>query len=102
MTHTTGKKSAEYRAYHHAKERCLNPNHPKYPDYGARGIEFRFTSFEQFLQHIGPRPQGLLLDRINNNGHYELGNVRWTDIVTSSVNRRPRTYTRRHGRFAIM
>jgi len=46
----------EYLAYTNARQRCLNKNHRSYPDYGGRGIEFRFTSFAEFLKEVG-RPK---------------------------------------------
>lgn len=52
----------EYQAYRHAIDRCNNERSTKYPDYGGRGIEFRFTSFEEFLAELGPRPDGKSLD----------------------------------------
>lgn len=68
----------EYRAYYSARSRCLHPNIDSYPFYGGRGIEFRFKSFEEFFDDIGfaPTPEHTL-DRIDTNGHYEPGNVRW-------------------------
>ncbi len=71
------KGTPEYLAFYNAKARCTNPKASEWKHYGGRGIEFRFTSFEQFLAEIGPRPPGLSLDRKENNGHYEPGNVRW-------------------------
>jgi hypothetical protein len=62
----------------HAKQRCTNPRDVKYPSYGGRGIDFRFTSFEQFFAEVGHRPFRETLDRINNEGHYEPGNVKWS------------------------
>ena len=71
-------RTPEYRAFVMAKSRCTNPNVKSWTDYGGRGIEFRFTSFEQFFAHIGPRPTPKhSVDRIENNGNYEVGNVRW-------------------------
>lgn len=71
--------SPEYRAYRHAKQRCENPNDPKYRIYGARGIEFRLISVDELLDEIGRRPTAQhSLDRIDTNGHYEKGNLRWT------------------------
>ena len=78
----------EYRAYSHAKYRCTKSSYPKWSDYGGRGIEFRFTSFEQFLAEVGPRPAGMSLERINNDGHYEPGNVRWATNKEQVSNRR--------------
>jgi hypothetical protein len=77
-----------YYIYHDAKRRCLNPNHQRFYDYGGRGIQFKFESFEEWLEEIGPRPTGFEQDRIDNNGHYEKGNVRWVDFATQQKNKR--------------
>lgn len=78
----------EYRAYSGAKNRCVSPSHNAYKWYGGRGIEFRFNSFEEFYAEVGPRPEGLTLDRIDNDGHYEKGNVRWANRLDQTHNRR--------------
>lgn len=87
----------EDRAYHAAKGRCNNPDNEAYLDYGGRGVTFCFTSFEEFYADVGPRPEGTdnkgkslwSLNRIDNNGNYEPGNVEWTDRSTQMSNRRP-------------
>jgi hypothetical protein len=85
-----GKETAEYRIFEAAKSRCTNPNHPAYRNYGGRGIKFLFTSFEQFIEHIGLRPgKEFSLDRINNDGNYEIGNVRWATRSQQGANKRP-------------
>jgi hypothetical protein len=82
-------KTPEYRCYISAKSRCNNPNLPEYQYYGGRGIEFRFSSFPEFLESIGPRPSRRhSIDRINNDGHYEPGNVRWATQIEQLRNRR--------------
>lgn len=87
-----GKRSAEYRIYIKAKSRCRNTNLPEYARYGARGIEFRFASFTEFLNEVGRRPTAeYSIDRINNNGHYEKGNVRWATKIEQARNKRNNT-----------
>lgn len=79
----------EYIAYVGAKTRCENPKATKYERWGGRGIEFRFASFEEFFAELGYRPSPKhSLDRIDNNGHYEAGNVRWATAVEQGFNRR--------------
>jgi hypothetical protein len=81
-------KTPEYDAFMAAKRRCTNPNHQSYKDYGGRGIKFLFDSLQQFLDEIGLRPEGMELDRIDNDGNYQPGNVRWATPSTNKANRR--------------
>lgn len=71
----------EYNAWRSMKVRCLNPSNEGYALYGGRGITIYGPwqeSFEAFFAHIGRRPSAQhSLDRIDNDGNYEPGNVRW-------------------------
>ena len=67
----------EYGAYYAAKRRCSPNNKEKRANYFDRGIVFGFTSFLQFYQEVGPRPDGMSLDREDNDKGYIPGNVRW-------------------------
>ena len=87
---TTGiwqKEHPELVAIAAAKQRCTNPNNPGYKNYGARGIQWRIT-YKALLAEIGQRPDGCSLDRIDNDGHYESGNIRWATRKQQNANRR--------------
>lgn len=72
-------KSSEYRSYFGAKNRCINLNCDRYENYGGRGIKFLFNSFEEFYKELGSKPSTKhSVDRINVNGNYEIGNVKWS------------------------
>ena len=84
-----GKEETEYRTYRSAKQRCNNPKNKAYPYYGGGGIQFKFDSYSSFLQEVGKKPSALhSLDRINVNGNYEAGNVRWATRLQQGSNRR--------------
>jgi hypothetical protein len=81
----------EYRAYESAKRRCTDTTRENWESYGGRGIKFLFTSFEQFFAELGfkPEPKHLYsLDRIDNNGNYEPGNIRWATQKQQLANKR--------------
>lgn len=77
-----------YWVYHDAKRRCESPAHKVYDNYGGRGIKFLFSSFVEWLTYMGERPLDFEMDRIDNNGHYVVGNLRWTDRATQQKNKR--------------
>lgn len=84
-----GAKSPEYRAYQNARQRCIDSRRREYKNYGGRGIKFLFKNFEDFITDIGDRPSARhSLDRIDNEGHYERGNVRWATLEEQCKNRR--------------
>jgi hypothetical protein len=82
-------KRPEYQIFCKIKGRCNNSANARYSDYGGRGIQMIFTSFDEFLADIGPRPTPQhSIDRIDNEGHYGPGNVRWATAKDQANNKR--------------
>lgn len=79
-----------YTAWLRMRQRCRNPKARVYRWYGGRGISIceRWESFDNFLEDMGKVPEGLELDRIDSNGHYEPSNCRYVDRITQIKNRR--------------
>jgi hypothetical protein len=89
--HTVGKKnSPSYSAWANMRNRCGNPGCSNYKNYGGRGINIckRWEKFENFIADMGEKPNGLSLERINNNGNYEPGNCRWATDKEQRRNKR--------------
>lgn len=76
------KNTTEYRIWTGIKNRCYNKNHHAYHNYGGRGVvmdESWRDNFKIFFDYIGHRQSpNVTLDRINNDGNYEPGNVKWS------------------------
>lgn len=86
-----GKQSPTYHSWVGMKTRCLDVSNKAYLKYGGRGIRMHsqwVDSFESFLAYMGPKPTKLhSIDRIDNNGNYEPGNVRWALPVVQQRNK---------------
>ncbi len=91
----------EYRIWYMMHVRTEDPSHVAYKHYGGRGIkvckewnkatyEDDTIAFKNFLDHIGKRPSmAYSVDRINVDGNYEPGNVRWATRKEQAANKRP-------------
>lgn len=83
--------SMEYRAWMHMKQRCCNPRHKQYPEYGGRGINVcdRWRNFDAFYEDMGDRPSPKhSLDRRNNDLGYSKDNCRWATRTEQNRNHR--------------
>jgi hypothetical protein len=90
---TNENRTIEYEAWISMKGRCGNPNATGFKNYGGRGIivcERWLKSYLAFLADMGRRPSpGHSIDRIDNDGNYEPGNVRWATRHEQNKNKRP-------------
>lgn len=88
-------KTPEYIIWQNIKARCFNSSSPHYHNYGGRGITMyqpwiaKPLLFYIYLNStIGLKPQDKSLDRIDNSGNYEPGNLRWANRQVQTVNQR--------------
>lgn len=89
-----------YRAWLDMRYRCRNPNNKAYKNYGGRGItvckEWN-ESFAAFLADMGECPEGLSLNRQNNELGYFKDNCRWTTVEVQQRNKRNNIYINYEG-----
>lgn len=101
MTHGTSRGDTKhdlYDTWSGIRKRCLTTTSQAYPRYGGRGITVcpEWDDFLTFVADVGPRPSALhSLDRIDNDGNYEPGNVRWATAKEQADNRGPMARLRR-------
>lgn len=96
----------EYGTWAKMIERCERPANRAYPNYGGRGIKVYAGwrhDFAAFFEYVGPRPSPAhTLDRIENDGHYEPGNVRWATRTEQNQNRRSTRHLSLNGETACI
>lgn len=98
------RRSATYNLWASMLQRCTNPNDRNYRSYGARGITVceRWHKFENFYADMGQKPEGMSLDRIDNDGGYNKDNCRWASLHTQSRNKRSNIFVSVQGRRMVL
>lgn len=85
------------RCFHRLNQRCNNPEHQRYKYYGGRSIKCLFKSSDEFINYVvnvlKVDPRGLEVHRINNDGHYELGNI---EFLTRAEHKAKHKEMRKH------
>lgn len=82
------------------KDRCYTENDKSFKNYGGRGIKifgewiYGFEKFRKYVEiNLWDRPEGYSIDRINNDGNYEPGNIRWATAQQQANNKRTHANT---------
>lgn len=83
-----------YNIWKSMKNRCNNPNDKDYPNYGGRGIDMNPEWLDVRIyvkdieSNLGKRPEGMTVDRIDNNKGYYIENLRYADASQQNINKR--------------
>lgn len=94
-----------YYAWRSMRQRCLEPKHVQWHNYGGRGIRVcdRWADdYDAFVDDMGLAPEWGTLDRIDTNGDYEPGNCRWVGWVVQSTNKRVNRFLTHDGKTQTM
>lgn len=82
-----------YNTWKNMRQRCQNKNHPRYADWGGRGIQVceRWQTFANFHADMGDKPDGMSIERKDNDGDYTPDNCVWATTTEQNRNQRTRS-----------
>lgn len=95
-----GKGTRPYRIWLGMKARCYRKKTTQFKDYGGRGIKVCdewLNDFGQFIADMGEPPEGMSIDRIDNDGDYTPDNCRWATDLEQANNKRDTRYVEFNG-----
>jgi hypothetical protein len=94
-----GKHSKTYESWAGIISRCKNKNKKAYKNYGARGITVckRWEVFENFYADMGDKPDGMTIERVDNDKGYDLGNCKWATRYDQANNTRRNRFIEHNG-----
>lgn len=83
-----------YKIWSNMKDRCFNKNNSQYKNYGDRGISVcaEWMDFKNFFADMGEKPNGMSIERLDNNAGYSKKNCKWASAKEQSRNRRANTF----------
>lgn len=96
--------SRVYRAWHSMKQRCNNPKHRAYKNYGGRGIAVscRWAKFSNFFADMGEPKLGQSLERKDNDKGYTKSNCVWASEYSQKRNTRRNVYVTFQGKTKVV
>ncbi len=97
-------KSRVYAVWSAMVQRCTNPRHKEWGNYGERGISVcqLWMTFDGFYADMGDQPKNATIDRIDNDGNYCPNNCRWATQADQARNKRTNVRVSWRGRSRII